>query len=174
MNTKTLVSLALLVGIGAVLHAIMPPFFLGMKPDMLLTMMFLGIFLFPDKKNVTVLAIATGIVSALTTTFPGGQIANIIDKIVTAFVIFALFLLLKKVGRSIITAAILTAIGTLISGGVFLTAALVLVGLPGGFLALYGAVVLPATVVNTIMMIIIYPIVTSILKRAKIDISING
>ncbi|MCG3056487.1 hypothetical protein KZ287_30420, partial [Escherichia coli] len=47
MNTKTLVSLSLLVGIGAVLHAIMPPVLFGMKPDMMLTMMFLGILLFP-------------------------------------------------------------------------------------------------------------------------------
>ena len=40
MNTKVLVSLALLVGIGAVLHTVVPPILFGMKPDMMLTMMF--------------------------------------------------------------------------------------------------------------------------------------
>ncbi len=50
MNTKSLVALSLLVGIGAVLHAVIPGVFLGMKPDMMLTMMFLGIFYFQTKK----------------------------------------------------------------------------------------------------------------------------
>jgi len=53
---------------------------------------------------------------------------------------------------------------------VFLLAALLLVGLPGGagFTALFLAVVLPATVINTIAMVIIYPIVESILKRSNV------
>ncbi|WP_017754275.1 tryptophan transporter [Calidifontibacillus oryziterrae] len=172
MNTKILVSLAMLVGIGAVLHAVMPPIFLGMKPDMLLVMMFLGIVLFPEKKNVFVLALATGIVSALTTSFPGGQVANMIDKPITAFLFFALFLAVKKFNNSVFSASILTIIGTIISGSVFLGAALVLFGLPGGasFMALFTAVVLPATAFNTVAMIIVYPIVQSILKRTKIAI----
>lgn len=168
MNTRVLVSLALLVGIGAVLHAVIPPFFLGMKPDMLLTMMFLGILLFPEKKSVLVLAIATGIVSALTTGFPGGQVANMIDKPVTAFAFLGLFLVVKKLNNSTISASILTAIGTIISGTVFLLSALVLFGLPGDntFLALFLAVVLPAAAFNTVAMAIIYPIVQSIKKRS--------
>ncbi|MED3563495.1 tryptophan transporter, partial [Bacillus xiapuensis] len=112
MNTKNLVALALLVGIGAVLHAVIPPIFLGMKPDMMLLMMFLGIILFPEFKNVLLLALVTGIISALTTGFPGGQIPNIIDKLVTAFVFFGLFAALKHFRNSIISAAVLTALGT--------------------------------------------------------------
>ena len=46
MNTRTLVLLSLFVGIGAVLHTVIPGFFFGMKPDMMLTMMFLGIMLY--------------------------------------------------------------------------------------------------------------------------------
>jgi hypothetical protein len=60
LNTKNLVALSLLVGIGAVLHAVIPGFFLGMKPDMMLTMMFLGIVLFPDRKSVFLLALLRG------------------------------------------------------------------------------------------------------------------
>ncbi|NSL52002.1 tryptophan transporter [Calidifontibacillus erzurumensis] len=170
MNTKVLVSLAMLVGIGAVLHAVVPPILFGMKPDMLLTMMFLGIMLFPNIKNVIVLAIGTGIVSALTTGFPGGQIANMIDKPITALIFFGLFLAIRKFNQSVVSAAVLTAIGTIISGTVFLGSALILFGLPGGasFTALFTTVVLPAGAVNTIVMIVIYPIVQAILKRSKI------
>ncbi|NGY83348.1 hypothetical protein F6Y03_19065 [Bacillus megaterium] len=56
MNTKVLVSLALLVGIGAVLHTVVPPILFGMKPDMMLTMMFLAILLFPSVKMLHWLA----------------------------------------------------------------------------------------------------------------------
>lgn len=167
MNTKKLVSLALLMGIGAVLHSIIPPIYLGIKPDMMLTMMFLGIILFPEMKNVMLLAIVTGILSALTTGFPGGQIPNIIDKFVTALVIFGLFLALGKFRNSIISAGILTALGTLISGTVFLTSAYFIVGLPGPFLGLFGMAVLPATVLNTVVMVILYPVTQSVIKKTK-------
>ncbi|GMB08806.1 tryptophan transporter TrpP [Thermolongibacillus altinsuensis] len=172
MNTRVLVLLALFVGIGAVLHAVIPGFFFGMKPDMMLTMMFLGILLFPNKTAVGLLAIATGIISGMTTSFPGGFLPNVIDKLVTAFFFFTLLLIVKKRVSSTVTASLLTAIGTVISGIVFLTAALLIVGLPGGttFSSLFVAVVLPATVVNTIVMIVLYPIVQSIFRRAKLAV----
>lgn len=168
MNTKNLVVLALLVGIGAVLHAVIPGIFLGMKPDMMLAMMFLGIVLFPEIKSVLLIAIATGIISGLTTTFPGGLVPNIIDKPVTACVFFVLFLSLRKFQNSIISVAVLTAVGTIVSGTVFLTSAFFIVGLPGPFTALFAVVVLPAAAVNTIAMIIIYPIAMSVVKRTKL------
>ncbi len=168
MNTKKLVVLALLVGMGAVLHTVVPGFFLGMKPDMMLTMMFLGIILFPDKKSVLLLGLATGIISALTTSFPAGQIPNIIDKLVSSFVFFALFLAVNKYNKSIISIAVLTVIGTIISGTVFLGSALLIAELPGPFAALFASVVLPAAAVNTIVMVVLYPVAVSILKRTKL------
>ncbi|KKB36800.1 tryptophan transporter [Bacillus thermotolerans] len=168
MNTKTLVSLSLLIGIGAVLHAVMPGLFLGMKPDMMLTMMFLGILLFPNAKGVLLAGLATGIISGLTTTFPGGFLPNMIDKPVTAFIFYGLFLLFAKRGKSAAGAALLTGVGTLISGAVFLGSALAIVGLPGPFVALFAAIVLPATMINAIVMLIIYPIVQSVFKRSSL------
>jgi hypothetical protein len=168
MNTKNLVALALLVGIGAVLHAVIPGIFLGMKPDMMLAMMFLGIILFPDFKSVLLLGIVTGLIAGITTTFPGGLIPNIIDKFVTSFVFFGLFLSLNKFRNNIVSVAILTAVGTIISGTAFLTSAYFIVGLPGAFTGLFAAVVLPAAVINTIAMIVIYPIALSIVKRTKL------
>lgn len=170
MNTKTLVSLALLVGIGAVLHTVVPGFILGMKPDLALTMMFLGIMLFPEKKNVLLIGMVTGLISALTTTFPGGQIPNIIDKPITAFLFFFLLLAVKKVNKPLVKAGLLTAIGTLISGAIFLFSALTLVGLPGGgtFAFFMLTAVLPAVAMNVVVMIILYPIVTGIAKRSNL------
>jgi hypothetical protein len=168
MNVRNIVALALLVGIGAVLHAVIPPIFLGMKPDMMLTMMFLGIILFPQARNVLLLAIVTGVISALTTGFPGGQIPNIIDKLVTSSVFFGLFLALGKFRNNVISVGVLTALGTIISGTVFLTSAYLIVGLPGSFIGLFGVVVLPATLLNTVAMVILYPIAQTVLKRTKL------
>ncbi|MBM7620766.1 hypothetical protein JOC95_002621 [Bacillus tianshenii] len=170
MNTKTLVALSLMVGIGAVLHTVVPGVILGMKPDLGLTMMFLAIMLFPEKKNVLLVGIVSGMISALTTGFPGGQIPNIIDKPITAFLFFFLLLAVKKINKPLVKAGVLTAIGTLISGTIFLSSALMLVGLPGGesFTFFLVTAILPATALNTVLMVVIYPIVTSIAKRSNI------
>jgi hypothetical protein len=163
-----LVILSLLVGIGAVLHAVVPPILFGVKPDMILAMMFLGIMLFPKMKYVMILALATGVISALTTSAPGGQIANFIDKPITALVFFALFLLIGNKIKNQIAAPALTAVGTMVSGSIFLSIALFIVGLmEGGFFALFIGVVLPAAVVNTLLMAVIYPIVQGIMKRSR-------
>ncbi|WP_409253344.1 tryptophan transporter [Bacillus sp. SCS-153A] len=174
MNTKTLVALSLLIGIGAVLHAVIPGVFLGMKPDMMLTMMFLGILLFPNKKNVLLLGITTGIISGLTTQFPGGFVPNLIDKPLTAFVFYLLVLGIKKYSASIAGTVTLTAIGTMVSGVIFLTSAYLIVGLPGAFLGLFAAVVLPAALVNAGAMFVVFPLVTSILKRTSFAQTISS
>lgn len=110
--------MALFAAIGAVLHSIMPPVLFGMKPDMMLVMMFMGILLFPRVQNVLMIGIVTGIISALTTSFPGGQLPNIIEKPVTAFLFLALALLVKKSVKTA-AAAVITIAGTFISGLLF-------------------------------------------------------
>lgn len=168
MNIRILITLALLVGIGTVLHGVVPGFVFGVKPDMLLSMMFLGIFLFPKAKYVLLLALVSGVISALTTQAPGGQIANMIDKPVTAFVVLALFLLFQNRVKHAVSAPVLTCIGTIISGSIFIGVVALIAGLgEGGFLALFVGAVLPAAVVNTIIMVVLFPIVQSILKRTR-------
>ncbi|MBL4955108.1 tryptophan transporter [Neobacillus sp. OS1-32] len=168
MNTKNLVILSLLAGIGVVLHTITPSFF-GIKPDMMLAMMFLGIVLIPEIKSVLLLGIVTGVLSGLTTGFPGGQIPNMIDKPITALVFFGLFLALKKFRSNVISVAVLSAVGTLVSGTVFLTAAYLIVGLPAAFTVLFAAGVLPAMAINAVVMVVVYPIAQSIFKRTRIS-----
>ncbi|CAM4061781.1 tryptophan transporter [Lederbergia lenta] len=168
MNTRTLVVLAMLMGIGTALHFIIPPVILGVTPDMMLSMMFLGIVLFPEKKNVLLLGIVTGLLTALTTGFPMGQIPNIIDKPITAFVFFGLYVLVVKRLPGIAGITILSAICTIVSGILFLGSAWVLFELPDAFIVLFAGAVLPATLLNAIVLFILYPIVKTILKRTKL------
>lgn len=168
MKTKELVIMALFVGIGAVLHLIVPGFGAGgIRPDFSLLMMFLGIILFPNIKNVLMIGVATGIISALTTTVPLGHIPNLIDKFITALVVYGIFLLIKK-NRSIISNATIAGIGTLVSGTVFILSLAAFASLPGPMMAMFVAAVIPAAIINTVAMVVVYPIVSGIAKRSKI------
>lgn len=169
--------MALLVAIGATLYLVVPPISGTMKIDFMLAMMFIGMLLFPDVKSVSLLAISTGVISGLFSTFPLGFFPNIIDKLVTAFVIFALIKVLKKVANHLIVATLLTALGTLISGTIFLAVALFILGvqLPGlenPFPFLFVTVVLPTIAINSIAFFIIYPVVSKLMKRSSFKTAI--
>ncbi|WP_027956534.1 MULTISPECIES: tryptophan transporter [Halobacillus] len=168
MNIRVLVMLSLLVGIGAVLHAVAPPFFFGMRPDMMLAMMFLGILMFPKAPYVLLLSLATGFIAALTTTVPGGQLANLIDKPLTAFAFFGLVLLTKKISNHKLTQPILAGIGTMISGSIFLGVVLYIIGLmEASFGVMFATVVLPAAAFNILFVAVTYPVAMKILKRSS-------
>ncbi|KGX83207.1 tryptophan transporter [Pontibacillus marinus] len=170
LDTRVLVFLSLLIGIGAALHTIMPPIIFGVTPDLSLVMMMLGVILFPKGRYVLLASLATGFISALTTGFPGGQIANIIEKPITAFIILGLIKVLEKSMSKQKLAPTITAIGTLISGGIFLFIPVVIMGLGNaGFSVLYASVVLPTALLNTVLMTVVYPIVQNITKRTRIS-----
>lgn len=175
MNTKNLVLMALLVGVGAALYVVTPGMVNGMKPDFMLTMMFIGIILFPTVKETFLLSLTTGVLSGLFTTFPAGFIPNVIDKAITGFVFLAVFLLLKKVASSFALSAILVGLGTILSGTVFLAVALFVLNANVGatFTALVIGVVLPAVAFNVIAFIIIYPIITNLVKRSNFKTSLT-
>jgi xanthosine utilization system XapX-like protein len=165
MKVKHLTMSAILLAIGAILHYIVPGIFAGMKPDFLLSMMFLAIFINFNATNVAATSIACGLISALTTTFPGGQIPNIIDKCITGFVVGLLIYALRKIPiPQTLKMGIIGLIGTLISGTAFLGSAYLLVGLPGGasFGALFMGVVIPASIGNVIFIILFYQIIARI------------
>jgi len=165
LKTRKLVLIAFLLGLGVVLHLIIPGFFFGMKPDMMLVMMFLGLLLYPDKKTAFLLGVGTGILSALTTTFPAGQLPNFFEKVITAYFILAFLTLIKKSSSTYFKALIITAIGTIVSGSIFLTLAIVFAELPISFLTLFIAVILPAVLLNTLLIAIVYPSVLKVKKR---------
>lgn len=172
MKTKELVLMALLVAVGAALYLVIPGYNSGMKPDFMLTMMFIGILLFPNVKNVLLLALSTGVISGIFSTFPLGFFPNIIDKLITAFVFFAVITLFSKAAKNVIGSTIFVAFGTLVSGAIFLSVAFFILGvkIPGvenPFIFFYMTVVLPAVVLNVIAFIIINPIVIKLAKRSS-------
>ena len=175
MNTKNLVLMALLVGVGTALYVVTPGMVNGMKPDFMLTMMFIGILLFPTVKETFLLSLSTGVLSGLFTTFPAGLVPNIIDKAVTGFVFLAAVIILKKVVSNIALSAVLVGLGTVLSGSIFLSVALFVFGANVGqtFAMLFVGVVLPAVAFNVVAFMIIYPIVTKLVKRSKFNTAIS-
>src|SRR6056297_4103135 len=156
ISTKDLAQAALLVAIGFILHAFFPPIVMGMKPDFALAMMFILLIIKQDFKLGFLVAVSTGIFTALTTGFPGGQVANMVDKLVTFFIVFALLGPVLKTFNNKIGVGIITLVGTLISGAVFLGTAALLFGLPGPFVVLFYTIVIPASLINAFTAIIIF------------------
>ena len=151
-TTKQLVTNALLLAVGFLLHYVTPAIGLPMQIDFSLITLILIINLNRNSFSTCLAGgIATGIFSGITSKFPMGMIPNIIDKIVTTIAVYLLLKLLDKTAlNSKIKAIAVNAIGTLISGVVFLASALLLTGLPAPFFVLFTTIVVPATVVNTI------------------------
>ncbi len=160
-NTKKLALNSLFLAIGLILHQIMPVFGLPMEPDMALATLFIIILMNKDSFLTCLNAgIITGVFTALTTKFPGGQLPNLIDKTITSIIIFILIWTLYKLPfmnklkektKDLILSLVVYPIGTLISGLIFLTSAFYIVGLPASFMSLVLVVVLPAVVINTIV-----------------------
>ena len=152
-NTKQLVTNALLLAVGFLLHYVTPAIGIPMQIDFSLITLILVINLSKNHFSTCIASgLVTGIFSGITTKFPFGLVPNILDKIVTTVVVYSLIKLLDKTALSSkIKAIAVNAVGTLVSGVVFLTSALILVGLPASFGLLFVTVVLPAIVVNTVV-----------------------
>ncbi len=169
MNIKKLVINSLLLAIGAVLSQMTPPLVFGMKPDFSLALLFIIILLNNDYKTCLCAGIVAGLLSALTTTFPGGQLPNIIDKIVTTNIMFLFLMPIRNVLNNQLKILIVTAVGTIVSGTVFLTSAFFIVGLPTSFRLLFLSIVIPACVINTVAGSVLFNAINIALKRkAKI------
>lgn len=175
LNTKKMVINALLLAIGAILHQITPALGLPMQPDFALAMLFIIMIINNNDYKITLIsAIITGIFTALTTNFPGGQLPNIIDKLVTANIMFLVITLINKMCdfikitnklQSNILVLLTFPIGTLVSGVTFLISAQLIVGLPANFSMLFITIVIPAVLINTIGGFILYHVISLSLKR---------
>ena len=152
MKTKQLVINSLLLAVGFLLHYVTPAIG-SMQIDFSLITLVLIITLNRNNFNTCVASgVATGIFSGITTKFPLGFIPNILDKIVTTIFVYLLIKLLDKTTlHSKVKAVIINAVGTFVSGTVFLVSALLLTGLPAPFFVLFTTVVVPAVVVNTVI-----------------------
>lgn len=177
MSIKDNVQIALLLAIGYVLHLIVPGYGAGMKPDTILGMLFVIIMMHRNFKVTITAGLGAGIIAALSTTFPGGQVPNIIDKPLTAMVVFLLTIVLANPLEKLLSKAsfkfmgmtaslgtflscgIIGFIGTIFSGVIFLGSALLLVGLPAPFKVLFSIVVIPTAIANTVVVMALYPLV---------------
>lgn len=177
-NTRRLTLNAILLAMGLVLHQITPPIF-TIKPDTTLIMLFTLMIINRDSyKTCLVAGIIAGIFAGMTSSFPGGQIPNLIDKFITTNVMFLIMTLSYKLPlfsslsnkvKDLAVTAILMVVGTLVSGTIFLTSAQIIVGLPGDFTALFIAVVLPAVVINLIFGELVYKIINVTVQKAILN-----
>lgn len=180
MSTKKLTINAILLAIGAILHQITPAIGLPMQPDFSLIMLFIIILLNKNEyKTVMVAAVITGIFTALTTKFPGGQIPNMVDKVITANIIYIMVFIINKVKlvsslstkkRTNIIMAMVFLVGTIISGTIFLLSAQFIVGLPASFISLFVVTVLPASIINVSLGVLIYSSVKLSMNRLSYTI----
>ena len=155
MKTKNMILTALFLAIGFILHSSVPGIF-GMKFDLFLAFMFLSIVIYPTLQNALLAGTVGGMITALTTTFPGGQLPNFIDKIVTAIFVYLLIKALAPVSNYKIKMALIGLIGTAVSGTVFLGSALFIVGLPAPFMVLFTTIVIPTSLTNMVITLIVY------------------
>ncbi|MGO1368326.1 MAG: tryptophan transporter [Senegalia sp. (in: firmicutes)] len=173
MNLRKNIFIALLLAIGFIMHQIVPGTLGSMKFDLMISFIFVAIMINKDFKSTMVTALLGGIITAMTTTFPGGQIANIVDKLITSLVVYLLIVLFSKVKMGKIKVGLIAFIGTLVSGSVFLSTALFLVGLPAPFIALFLSIVIPTAITNIFVTITIYNVVKMALKVTKSDLAIE-
>ncbi len=159
MKLKDRILVTLLLTMGLLLHYITPAMFLGMKVDFLLIFIIISIILFPRFDNYLLVAILGGLFSAMSSTFPGGQIANIIDKLVSTYLILIMVKLSKKhLDKKLIT-FLVGLLATMASGTIFLASSKFILGLEGIGMNLVYMVVLPAALINGIVVAFLYPIV---------------
>lgn len=166
MKLKKVIINSLFLAIGTILAQVIPPVFFGMKPGTGLVMLFIIILLNDDYKTCMCAGIVLGLLAAGTTTFPGGQIPNFIDKIITTNVLFLLLKPLRTKINNQITIILTASLGTAISGTTFLFLALITVGLPTKLNVLLFTVVLPACVINTVLTLVLYNAINAALKRS--------
>ena len=163
MNTKRMVTNAILIAIGAILHQLTPG--TAMQPDLSLAMLFIIMVYNKEYKTSLICSVAVGIFAALTSKTPNGQLPNLIDKFITFNVIYLVLLPLRnKVSRNVQILTILP-LGTLLSGTIFLTVLMILNGFPmKTFNTLFITVVLPTTALNIILGSILYKVVGRAIK----------
>lgn len=174
-NTRKLTLNSILLAIGLLLHQLTPALGFPIQPDMALAMMFVIMIMNKDDyKTCLVAGIITGVFTALTTKFPGGQIPNIIDKTITVNVVFVIMYIVYRLPyiksmadkkKNLTVAALILPIGTLVSGTAFLYSAKLIVGLPGPFSALFAVAVLPATVINLLAGLFLFKVVQMTVSR---------
>jgi hypothetical protein len=173
MNLKKTMISALLLSIGFVLHGVTPAFIFGLKPDLMLAFMFIAIMLYPTLQNSFLVGGVAGFLTALTTSLPGGQIANVIDKLITAFIVYLLYQALNLFLNKLINTAIISLVGTVLSGTICLGIVYVIAALPVPFLVMFMTGVLPAAIANVVITVSLQVILNQAMKRSNLTLKVE-
>jgi len=171
MKTKKMILNAILIAIGVILHIVAPSIGLPAQPDFAVAMLFIIMILNKDYKTTVVVGIIMGIFTAMTTKTPGGQLPNIIDKLITCNIMFLVIKPLREKVNKNILIGILLLIGTMISGITFLSSLAILYGIEGSIVTVIIAVVIPTAIINLFIGLILFKVVERALKISKIKIS---
>ncbi|MDK2882878.1 MAG: hypothetical protein PWQ41_43 [Bacillota bacterium] len=158
MKVKEMAVTALFLALGFVLHQITVGLLAGMKPDFVITMLFVSFLILRNARLTLPAGLAAGIIAALTTSMPGGQLPNIIDKLITAAVAMGIIKALAGRLNDYLLAAVVGFVGTIVSGLAFISSLAVIIGLPAPFMALFVTVVLPTAAINTFLTPFLYGI----------------
>lgn len=167
MNLRKNILTALLLAIGFIMHQIVPGTLGSMKFDMMLAFIFIAIIINKDFKSMLLTAMLGGLITALTTTFPGGQLPNIIDKLLSCLFVYGLVNIFDRFKLNQISIGIIAFLGTMVSGTVFLTSAALLAGLPAPFTALFVAIVIPTSITNIFVTVILYNAVKATIRGTR-------
>lgn len=158
LRVVDLVTAAVLLAVGYVLHVVTPALYAGVKPDLVLGMLFIILLLYRNVTLDVAAGLAAGTITAITTSMPGGQIPNLVDKLVTTLVLVGLIRLFSRLQPNLLSIGV-AVLGTLISGTAFLSTAMVLGVFPAAALpATLLAVVLPAALANAVVVAVLYPV----------------
>ncbi|NLJ78018.1 MAG: tryptophan transporter [Tissierellia bacterium] len=164
MKLRNNILTALLLATGLILHQITPGILGGMKFDFLLSFVFISLIINPTFENTLLTGLLGGLLAAMTTAFPGGQIPNVIDKLVACFVLFPIIRLIPRERFNLMVTVLIGGLGTLVSGTAFLASALFIVGLPAPMSSLMVTVVLPTVVVNAVGTALLYTVVKRVIR----------
>lgn len=160
MNTKRMITNAILIAIGAILHQLTPLLGVPMQPDLSLAILFIIIVYNKDYKTTLICGIIVGVFAALTTKTPGGQLPNIIDKFLTSNIMYLVLIPLREKVSKIKQISLLLPVGTLVSGTLFITVLMMLGGIPfEKFGLLFITVVVPTAVLNVIIGLVLFKII---------------
>ena len=160
MNTKRMITNAILIAVGTILHQITPLLGVPMQPDLSLAILFIIIVYNKDYKTTLICGIIVGVFAAITTKTPGGQLPNIIDKFLTSNIMYLILIPLREKISKLKQISLLLPFGTLLSGTLFITILMMLGGIPFEKLGLlFTTVVVPTAILNVIIGLILFKVV---------------
>lgn len=171
MNTKKMIINAILIAIGVLLHIAAPSIGLPAQPDFAVAMLFIIMLLNKDYKTTLFTGIIIGIFTAMTTKTPGGQLPNIIDKLVTCNIMYFVLLPLREKLNRNIQAIVALLLGTMVSGLTFLLSLATIYGIAGSIMVPIVAIVIPTAIVNVVVGMIIFKVVERAIKQIRFNMN---